>query len=87
MDLSNFFLNINFNGEELLVEVKPCCNEANVYYYDISYDGHYQFTITPDANANGERHWRISFMNADKQADDDLVQFIGTNIYRHSNEF
>ena len=80
MDLTPFFLEFRHRKKMQSVEVRPCCREEDVIYYDIWIDDQYQFTITP-ALLNGDKPgWRIALKNADKVVDQDLVQEIGVEI-------
>lgn len=83
MDNTNpFFIEFSYNNKAELAEVKPCCQQDNVYYYDISIQNKYQFTITPGTNGKSSL-WKISLKNADKQVDDELIEIIGEEIEKH----
>ena len=77
-----FFIEFSYNNRTELAEVKPCCQKDNVYYYDVSIQNKYQFTITPPFNGKGQS-WRISLKNADKQVDEKLIKIIGEEIEKH----
>jgi len=47
MDRTSFFIEFIYNDALVLTEVKPCCQENNVFYYDIAIKNQYQFTIAP----------------------------------------
>jgi hypothetical protein len=78
-DTEPFFIEFSYNNKPELAEVKPCCQKDNVYYYDISIQNKYQFTVTPGSNGK-EQAWRVSLKNADKQVDEELVEIIGEEI-------
>jgi len=82
MDTNPFFIEFSYKNAAELAEVKPCCQQDNVYYYDISIQNQYQFTITPGSNGNG-LEWRISLKNADKHVDNELIEIIGEQIEKH----
>ena len=82
MDIKPFFVEFLYDGEWVLAEIKPCCNEENVFYYDVSINNVFQFTITPGATEE-DSSWKVSLMNADKEADPLLVEAIGEEIDRH----
>jgi hypothetical protein len=65
------------------VEVRPCCNEENVIYYDIWMENLYQFTITPGLINEEKPGWRIALKNADKAVDNELIQTLGVEIESH----
>jgi hypothetical protein len=77
-----FFIEFSYNNKPELAEVKPCCEKDNVYYYDISFQNKYQFTITPASNGKMQG-WKVSLKNADKQVDDGMVEIIGEEIDKH----
>jgi hypothetical protein len=81
-DTNPFFIEFSYNNKSELAEVKPCCQQDNMYYYDISIQNKYQFTITPGTNGKG-LSWRISLKNADKQVDEELIKIIGEEIEKH----
>ncbi len=81
-DTNPFFIEFSYKNKPELAEVKPCCQQDNVYYYDISIQNKYQFTITPGTNGKGTS-WRISLKNADKQVDEELIEIIGEEIEKH----
>ena len=83
MDLSPFQLKFPHRSRLQSVEVRPCCKEDDVIYYDIWIDNLYQFTITPGLIDEEKPGWRIALKNADKPADNDLVQTIGVEIESH----
>ena len=81
IDLSPFFIEVYHLGKPVTAEIKPCCKENDVMYYDVYLKNSFQFTITPDVN--DEAGWRISLMNADKEIDPELVRLIGEKIEVH----
>ena len=80
MDLSPFLLEFKHRNKMQSVEVRPCCKEENVIYYDIWIDNQYQYTITPGLINGDKPGWRIALKNADKTVDQDLIQTIGVEI-------
>lgn len=83
MDISPFYIEFEYSGDWILAEVKPCCQEDNVFYYDILINNQFQYTITPRNHDNGHSDWKIALANADKIVDAELVKFIGEQIDRH----
>lgn len=83
MDIEPFFIEFSYRNKTQLAEVKPCCQEDNVYYYDIAIRNQYQFTITPGSNNEEEYRWRIALKNADKHVDEELVTIIGQEIDKY----
>jgi hypothetical protein len=80
MEKQPFFIEY-FNNDELdLAEVKPCCQENDIFYYDIYIKNEYQFTLTPSANEDNEIVWKISLKNADKNIEKELITSIGKEI-------
>lgn len=63
----------------MLTEVKPCCQENNVFYYDIAMKNQYQFTLTPVLK-DEVITWKVSFKIADKHVDPALIDLIGSEI-------
>ena len=83
MDISPFYIEFLFGDEWILAEVKPCCQEDNVFYYDISINNQFQYTITPGGNDTDTPGWKIALKNADREVDPELVQMIGEQIDQH----
>jgi hypothetical protein len=83
MDLQPFFIEIQYKKRPLIAEVKPCCQQDNIIFYDILINNSYQFTITPNTNNYDMYTWRIALKNADKQVDPELVEGIGQQIEKH----
>ena len=83
MDLSPFLLNVRHRNKFESVEVRPCCKEHDVLYYDIWIDDKYQYTITPGLLHEEKPGWRIALKNADKTVDQELIQSIGVEIESH----
>ena len=83
MDLTPFHLNVQHRQEMQTVEVRPCCKEDEVLYYDIWMNNLYQFTITPGLMNEEKPGWRVALKNADKTVDNDLIQTIGVQIESH----
>ncbi len=82
MDKTSFFIEFIYNDEAVLTEVKACCQENNIFYYDIAIRNQYQFTVTPTLKDEGIT-WKVSFKNSDKQVDPALIDIIGTEIEKH----
>jgi predicted secreted protein len=83
MDLQPFFIEFKYHNKVIIAEVKPCCQQDNVIFYDISINNTYQFTITQNTNSYDDFDWRIALVNADKQVEPDLVEAIGHEIEKH----
>ncbi len=83
MELESFFVEYRLNGTNDLAEIKPCCQEENVFYYDVSINNQFQFTITPETKDGEQTRWRLALKNSDKQVDPELVQLIGDQIERY----
>ena len=79
MAATSFFIEFLYNDNLVLAEVKLCCEEKNVFYYDIVIKNQYQFTVTPTFDDKGIT-WKVSFKNADKQVDPVLIDIIGKEI-------
>ena len=79
-ELNSFYVEIQFNNEVQTVEVKPCCQEDDIFYYDILINNQYQFTITPSTATNDGYSWRMALKNADKIVDPGIIQLIGEQI-------
>lgn len=82
MDANSFFIEVPYKNKMLLTEVKPCCQQDNVFYYDIMMKNQYQFTVTPAYEDKGMT-WKVSLKNADKQVDSALIDIIGREIEKH----
>ena len=82
MDLQPFFIEFLFEGKNIIAEIKPCCQEENVFYYDIWFNNRYEFTVTPGASEYGF-NWRVALVNADKKIDPLLAEVIGQQIEKH----
>lgn len=82
MDTTSFFIEFIYNAKPVLTEVKPCCQENNLFYYDIAIKNQYQFTVSPTFKNEGIT-WKVSFKNADKQVDPALIDIIGNEIEKH----
>ncbi len=83
MDISPFFIEFEYEGEWILAEVKPCCQEDDVFYYDISINNQFQYTITQGSAHDEKNSWKVALKNADKPNNPNLVQFIGEQIDQH----
>ncbi len=82
MDTTSFFIEFIYHAKPVLTEVKPCCQENNVFYYDIAIKNQYQFTVSPIFRDEGIT-WKVSFKNADKQVDPAFIDIIGNEIEKH----
>jgi hypothetical protein len=80
MDTNPFLIEFKYKGQTLFAEVKPCCQEDNIFYYDIIMENQYQFTITPAAKKEKSLLWKISLKNADNHVDEELIRIIGVEI-------
>lgn len=85
MDSSSYFIEFIYNNKLMLTEVKPCCLQNNMFYYDIAIKNQYQFTVTP-IYANKGITWKVSLKNADKQVDQALIEIIGSEIEKRMLE-
>ena len=83
MDTNTFFIEFDYKDKTELAEVKPCCQENNVYYYDIMIKNQYQFTVTPNWKDDLSMEWKISLKNADKKVDPELIEIIGEEIEKN----
>jgi len=83
MDLSPFQIEFTHRKQLQSYEVRPCCKEDDVIYYDVWVDNLYQFTITPGLNNDDKPGWRLALKNADKPVGNDLIQTIGVEIESH----
>ena len=82
-DLQSFFIEFYYNEKPMLAEVKPCCQEDNAFYYDISFNNEFQFTVTPNVSLSDGNSWRVALANADKNIDPELANVIGHHIREH----
>lgn len=83
METTPFFIEFFYDNKTELAEVKPCCLEESVYYYDISFRNQYQFTVTPTIDEEKGLSWKVSLINADKQVEPELIEIIGNEIEKH----
>jgi len=83
MDASSFFIEFLYKNKPVLTEVKPCCGENNIFYYDIAIKNQYQFTVTPTYDEDEGITWKVSLKNADKHVDTALIDIIGREIEKH----
>ncbi|MCW3082138.1 MAG: hypothetical protein JWR87_3568 [Segetibacter sp.] len=83
MDTQPFFVEYLHKDDSEIAEVKPCCQENNVFYYDIYIRNQYQFTVTPSADEEEGLAWKISLKNADKNIEPELINTIGQQIEKH----
>jgi hypothetical protein len=82
IELQPFFLELSYHDKNIIAEIKPCCQEDNVYYYDVHLNNNYEFTIAPNKTADGPG-WRLALANADKQVEPELIKVIGEHIEQH----
>lgn len=82
MESTSFFIEFFYKNKLMLTEVKACCQQENVFYYDIAMKNQYQFTVTPTYEGKGIT-WKVSLKNADKQVDPALIDIIGSEIEKH----
>jgi hypothetical protein len=78
-----FFIEYLNNDNLEIAEIKPCCQEDNVYYYDIYIRNQYQFTVTPYLDKETGMTWKIALKNADKNIETGLLEVIGEEIEKH----
>lgn len=83
METEPFFIEYLHKDNFEIAEVKPCCQENNIFYYDIYVRNEYQFTITPFADDEKGMSWKISLKNADKNIEPELIDTIGLEIDKH----
>jgi hypothetical protein len=83
METNSFFIEYLHEDAVELAEVKPCCQENNVFYYDIYIRNEYQFTATPSADEERGMAWKISLKNSDKNIEKGLIDTIGQEIEKH----
>jgi hypothetical protein len=83
MQLNNFFVEYQYRGQFEIAEIRPCCQENNVYYYDVYISNKYEFTVTPTADENETLAWKMALKNADNHVDAELVDLIGEQIEKH----
>ena len=79
MAATSFFIEFLYHDNPVLAEVKSCCEENNIFYYDIVIRNKYLFTVTPAFEDKGII-WKVSFKNAYKQVDPVLIDIIGNEI-------
>lgn len=80
MEIQPFFIEYLYKDNSEIAEVKPCCQEDNVFYYDIYIRNEYQFTVTPSIDDEIGMTWKISLKNADKNIDKEVIHAIGQEI-------
>ncbi len=80
MKTEPFFIEYLNKGNSEIAEVKPCCQEDNVFYYDVYIRNQYQFTVTPSVDEEKGMSWKISLKNADKNIEKKLIDTIGQEI-------
>ncbi|MDQ6815364.1 MAG: hypothetical protein M3040_16635 [Bacteroidota bacterium] len=83
METEPFFIEYLDKDNSEIAEVKPCCQENNIYYYDIYIKNQYQFTVTPSPDDEKGMLWKISLKNADKKIEKGLIDTIGQEIEKY----
>lgn len=83
METASFFIEYLYKDNSEIAEVKPCCQEDNVLYYDVYIRNEYQFTVTPSADEERGMSWKISLKNADKNIEKEVIDNIGLEIEKH----
>ncbi len=83
MEIQPFFIEYLYNENSEIAEVKPCCQEDNIYYYDIYMRNEYQFTVSPVMDEETGMVWKISLKNADKKIGKGVIDAIGLEIEKH----
>jgi hypothetical protein len=83
MEIQPFFIEYLYKDNSEIAEVKPCCQEDNVFYYDIYIRNEYQFTVTPSVDMERGMTWKISLKNADKNIEKEIIASIGQEIEKH----
>ena len=83
MKNSSFFIHYLFNNTSHVAEIKVCCNQEDVWYYDVLIENKYQFTMTPSQNDKMEVEWIVSLKNADKMVEKQMIAAIGLEIEKH----
>jgi hypothetical protein len=83
METQPFFIEYLHNNNSEIAEVKPCCQEDNIYYYDVFMRNEYQFTVTPALDEEKGMVWKISLKNADKNIEKGVIDAIGLEIEKH----
>ncbi len=83
METQPFFIEFLHNKNAEIAEVKPCCQEDNIFYYDVYIRNEYQFTATPSWNEEKGIAWKISLKNADKKIQKELIDAVGREIEKH----
>ena len=83
MEREPFFIEYLYGNSPEIAEVKPCCQNDHIYYYDIFIKNRYQFTVTPSADDEKGMAWRISLKNADKSIEKGVIDAIGEEIEKY----
>ena len=83
MNTEPFFIEYLYKNNSEIAEVKPCCQEDNVFYYDIYIRNQYQYTVTPSVDDETGLSWKVSLKNADKNIEKKLIDIIGQEIEKH----
>ena len=80
MEIQPFFIEYFYKDSPEIAEVKPCCQEDNIFYYDIYLRNEFQFTVTPWFDDEKGMIWKVSLKNADKNIDQETIEAIGQEI-------
>jgi hypothetical protein len=80
METEPFFIEYLHKDNSEIAEIKPCCQEDNIFYYDVYIRNEYQFTVTPSVDEERGMIWKISLKNADKNIETGLIDTIGQEI-------
>ena len=84
-ELAPFQVEYVIDQQRKVAEIKPCCKEDNVFYYDVWMDGEFQFSLTTNNDVIYPNHgeWKVAMKNSDKYVDPALVQTLGSAIEYH----
>ncbi|MBA2499616.1 MAG: hypothetical protein H0V30_07815 [Chitinophagaceae bacterium] len=84
-ELAPFQVEYLKDQQRQVAEIKPCCKEDNVFYYDVFMDDEFQFSLTTnnDVMNSNPGEWKVAMRNADKKIDPALVQTLGLAIDFH----
>ncbi|HSU50043.1 MAG TPA: hypothetical protein VLJ41_05620 [Segetibacter sp.] len=83
METQPFLIKFLYKKSPEIAEVKPCCQEDNIFYYDVYMHNEYQFTVTPSWDEEKGIAWKISLKNADKKIEKEMIDAIGQEIEKH----
>jgi len=84
-ELAPFQVEFVIDQQRKVAEIKPCCKEDNVFYYDVWMDDEFQFSLTTNNDVMYPNHgeWKVAMKNSDKYVDPVLVQTLGSAIEYH----